>query len=177
MMPAAVHGSHLAVNVKVTADWFSPEAAAEFPGLTREWIERHLSDEEQYGWWEDACGVGWERAEELAREVWGPAAKVYGEGRSGGWLVVAPYGRREITDEDAEEWGPAEHLRWATFAAECRTLADDTPYQWTWMIGANVYEGALGEGFANLAQACACAADAEAARSFWGAPYGEAVSL
>jgi len=63
--------AHAAVNVKIHADWFSPEAAAEFPGLTWEWVESTLTEREREEWWQAACEDGWERAQEAAREAFG----------------------------------------------------------------------------------------------------------
>lgn len=170
------HGRNLAVNVKVGADCFDATAAAEFPGLTREWITSYLSDREIDAWWSEACRFGWERAEEAAQEAFGPSAKVWSEGRSGGWLVVEVNGRT-LTREDVEEWEGADLLRWAAFEQACKELAADTPYQFTYMIGANLYRDAMAEGFAALADAGRCAGLADSARSFWGsAPYGVEVA-
>lgn len=174
------HGRLLAVNVKVYANLFDPQAAAEFPGLTEAWIVAHLSPDAQEEWFNDACSVGWERANEAAKEAFGPSTTCYSEGRSAGWLSVAqringrPY---PFTRDTWDEWDEEQRATWLAFADECRALADDTPYQYTWLIGANVFEPAMAAGFANLASACHAAATADDCRAFWGsAPYGEAIA-
>lgn len=168
--------SHAAVNVKIHADWFSPEAAAEFPGLTWEWIESTLTEREREEWWQAACEEGWSRADEAAKEAFGPSAKVYSEGRCGGWLVVYLNGRPAFSRSDCEEWEPADHLRWAAFESECQAIAADVPYLFTDLIGANVYDAKRAEGFARLAEGASVAGLADQCREWWGsAPYGQAV--
>ena len=119
-------GSRPAVNVKVYdslaegfAKWQADEADPD-PRYTVEWIETNLSDEARERWFEAACESGWEDAQNDAEEVFGRGVKVYGEGRSGGWLVV------EGIDDDVSSWDAIAVSRWAKFARWARGTADYT---------------------------------------------------
>lgn len=77
---------------------------------------------------------GWERAKELAYDVWGSGqVQVYQEGRSGGWLVVHGLG-------DIDEWDAIEVSRWARFQRGVKETVADLDYQFVWHLYENVYE-------------------------------------
>jgi len=103
------------------------------PGFTLDWIDSHLTEDEQQSWWNLSCEDHFEQAEELAKETFGSHVKVYSEGRSGGWLVVYGLG-------DVEDWNADEVEQWTTFADQVRAIADDVPYGYLWNVNANVYE-------------------------------------
>lgn len=83
--------------------------------------------------WEFATRSGWEMAQEEATEIFGPRAKVYSEGRQGGWLVV--HGLADIDD-----WNLQDLNRWSRFSAAVRGILDDLDYQIVWHLYANFYE-------------------------------------
>lgn len=103
-------------------------------GFTMDWIDKHLSEEDQSGWWDIACQSGFEDAKDRAHETFGSDVRVYAEGRSGGWLVV------HGLQQPVEEW-PAELVdRWVPYAKDVRAMADDTPRRYLELLYLNVYE-------------------------------------
>jgi hypothetical protein len=69
-------------------------------------------------------------------KVWKPepVAKVYSDGRSGGWLVVHGL-------PDVETWDAIALGRWAKFNKMIRDLVDEGyPYDFVWHLHVNVYE-------------------------------------
>ena len=57
-----------------------------------------------------------------AKELWGNQAKVYAEGRSGGWAYV-----EKGPDSDVDTWDAIELSRWVRFSTYARACADDIP--------------------------------------------------
>lgn len=92
-------------------------------GFTHEWIEENVSDDVlrdyEYGVLE-GC---WEELNEYAKDIWGKYAKVYSEGRSGGWAVV------EGINQDVDSWDAVDLAKWRKFALYARALADDVPHR------------------------------------------------
>lgn len=147
------HYEHPAVNIKihgVRADMerllpldlgsVKDEGDSEFrtittpEGFTFDWIDKHIPEAEQNGWWDLTCSDNFEQAKELAKETFGEHVEVYTQGRSGGWLVV------HGLPEEIEEWDQALVDKWVEFAKQVRAIADDVPRSWLWMLHANVYE-------------------------------------
>lgn len=187
------HGSHgpydplPAVNVKVRRgfealkpeQWegiraqvrdYVPDLPAETVALFgRDYCERFESERgsEFYEvWYSEACSQGFERAEELARELFGAPVEVSSAGRSGGWLVVKGL-------PDLEDWHsqPCEEAgsyylpslvgsdiegasfqdgtvldseanifeRWAFYVEACEAEAQDTPYRCADLLAVNVF--------------------------------------
>jgi len=73
-------------------------------------IDDNPRAERALGWcWESHVELFWELATEYAAEIFGPKAKLYSAGRSGGWAVVSGL-------PDVEEWDAIAVSRWARFA-------------------------------------------------------------
>lgn len=102
-------------------------------GYTLEWIDAHVDAETRDVWWQAACEDNFALARELAVETFGGHVQVYSEGRSGGWLVV--YGLGVV-----ENWTLPELAKWKEFEHQVRTLVDDVPRSYLWIVHANVYE-------------------------------------
>lgn len=129
--------SHAAVNVKCrhslrAIELDAQEAAKDMGSVGA--AERiawwaALDDETRQTWWDCACQDGWERLTERARELWGPSATVYSEGRSGGWAVPEPNGRGGFTREDVEEWRREDRRKWDRFESTCAAVVAEIPYQ------------------------------------------------
>lgn len=69
------------------------------------WIEAY-SDRNPEAYWRDigeAARDGFELAQEQAREIFGPTAEVYSDGRSGGWLVLRHPSVTRVEIDAAEE--------------------------------------------------------------------------
>ena len=132
-------GLHAAVNVKIR--WPYGERAE---ALVRQVIEGEFPDVASdpsdildaieadsaatgEGWDLFPIMVGWEQLTDRAREIWGPSARVWSEGRSSGWAVVEVHGHT-LDADDVAGWDAIELGRWARFAAFARATADDIPY-------------------------------------------------
>lgn len=139
------------------------ELVAEFgdeAGIVHEWATA-LVDAGEYGQLDAAEEIArecwWESAQEDAHNTFGNRAKVYGEGRQGGHLVVHGIGApdewtREVCttcgDADCYDWGhdtveipDAERvLEWCEFEQQVRWMVDDFPYQVGWHLIANVHD-------------------------------------
>lgn len=127
------------VNVKVhgwgmrEVDYSTIDRAEEHADFDWDWIEANLSEEEIDGWWSLACEHGWEDADNDAAELFGSSAKVYSEGRCGGWLVVSGLA-------DIESWDAIMLGKWKRFAKWMRSIADYVPSSTAELIYLNVYE-------------------------------------
>jgi len=101
---------------------------------------------------------------EAAREIFGPEARVYSEGRSGGWAVVAP-GPSNVcySREDVAAWDAIAVAKWGRFVRVCRETCEDIPYQAVWGYCANVWQP---EREAEREEAERAAAALESARRF-----------
>lgn len=94
------------------------------PGFTWDWI-RAQDDDRQHAWWEWACESGWEDAQSSAEDIFGKRAKVYSDGRSGGWLVV--HGLPPVESWDAIMLG-----KWSRYAARAREAVKGLAYSVAW---------------------------------------------
>jgi hypothetical protein len=96
---------HPAINVKVYQRTLPDTVVMDKFGCDEKTAEKAIEfayESAQERFWEDAI--------ELAKEIFGKGAKVYSEGRSGGWLVV--HGLTEVQDWDAikvGKWGRFVH--------------------------------------------------------------------
>ena len=115
-----------AVNVKcykgIESVDFSQFHADADPGFTLDWVRENVSDERVNDSFSYACERQWEQVEIDAEECFGKGAKVYAEGRSGGWAVVdglPPF----------ESWDAIMTSRWSQFSKLASGLAADIPYQ------------------------------------------------
>lgn len=131
--------SHPAINIKLYKGFedglrafkqANPDTA---PRFTEEWMRANLSEDDLQLWWENACQQGFERAEELAHEIFGAQVNVYSEGRSGGWLTV--HGLKEV-----ESWNAIDLAKWGKFQKIVKELVNDVPYQAVDMMYYNVFE-------------------------------------
>lgn len=126
-----------AVNVKVHAgleaiDWDAVHWEAGDDAMSEGWLREHLSDDALQGWWDVACGLGFEQARQDAREIFGSHVNVYSEGRSGGWIVVDGI-------PDLEDWDAVMLGKWRRFERAARETADDIPTRTALLIAINVY--------------------------------------
>lgn len=137
-----------AVNVKIR--WYFPhentlglfaQLQAEFPGFDRAFVEA-LSDTRLEGFWQMACEHAWQNLESDTngehndQPIFGRPVEVFSEGRSAGWACV----KGNPAGDDPAEWDDGAVARWGRFAELARSLADDVPYQWLWLIAANVWQ-------------------------------------
>lgn len=108
--------------------------------------------DERDTWVDYACEVGWRRLNDTAREIYGPAARCYSEGRMGGWAVVSPgferYSRGDrfigvFTREESLSWDAIRLARWGRFVRACRETVADLPYIAAWGFVANHWEPAI----------------------------------
>jgi hypothetical protein len=116
-----------AVNVKVYNARNVTLPREEFDGMTWEWIDAQSQDA-QYASWDGACEDGWRQIQEHAREIWGPQAKVYSEGRSGGWAIVDNVYAAHW--DDLASWDALALSRWARFVKRCAEVVADTGYRY-----------------------------------------------
>lgn len=140
-----------AVNVKIYADWrrvslpldmgrYSDDQGKTWKnngtdaGFTVEWIEENVSEGAFETYFQLACENGWEALQDIAEEIYGKDAKVYSEGRSGGWAVV------HGIDDDVDGWDAVALSKWRKFAKLARATADDVPRALLDGLYANVYE-------------------------------------
>lgn len=100
-----------AINIKVRDD---PRKLTPYLAIgcdyrfTWDWIDEHVSDDDQSEWWWDACNNLAGQLVEDAQENLFPGEKFYTEGRSGGWLVMHGYTRSDVEGWDAimvSRWG------------------------------------------------------------------------
>jgi len=81
--------------------------------------------------------IGWEDAHEAAYEVWGSkTVQIYGDGRSGGWLVVRGLG-------EVEDWDAIELARWTRFTNLIKDILDGLDYSFAWHAKVNVHDNWL----------------------------------
>jgi len=172
-----VRGRHLALNVKVhrgPTEAELAEVAAELGiepddraparcgGVLKvwgsDWIEESEAASEGYGAACFAVEYAMERAEELARELFGAGARVYLEGRSAGWLVLegpglSPESADEalaiIDDPSAEMSERVDALAFVAnlerYRSECAAYVADFPRMVAWEAAANGFLPALEE--------------------------------
>lgn len=108
---------HPAVNVKVHGRFGDADAVMARFNCSETVAEKALE------WcWESACEQFWEEAEEWVKDIFGHGAKVWQEGRSGGWAAVHGLA-------DVEEWSGRDLLRWTRFARAC---AEEVRYLTSW---------------------------------------------
>jgi len=125
----------------------------------REWGT--LADRYLYAALEWAQESAWDDAREEAIDIFGSHAKVYGEGRQGGHLVVHGIGQPEewgeevcavCTEDDycydldhEAKWKPDEQAfkDWHEFKERIEAIRDYIPYQTGWNIIVNIYEPIL----------------------------------
>lgn len=155
---------HAAVNVKlhrwvypdpaqVAAEegYAEPEESAKFASA---W--EALPESEKNAWADAAIENGWDKLQEIAKEIFGAGAAVYSEGRSSGWAVVCPGFERytaadripehvPFTRAEVESWDAIRVSRWGRFAQACRRVCDDLPYQAIFLYLANDWERAAAE--------------------------------
>jgi hypothetical protein len=169
------------LNVKHHFWW--PDIVRKYKGVTAKnrrvgtYFVHEYGDAEQAFWdwatlefesdWSSYCAfetadqiareVGWEDAGDFAKEVFGPHAKVFSLGRSGGWLGVDNLG-------DVDDWDAVMVSRWARFARGVQALVDDLDYQFLWHLYVNVYETLVVEPRKQTAKA---AAEATAEMERW----------
>lgn len=87
--------------------------------------------------------MAWVDATDFAKDVFGPRARVYSDGRSGGWLIVEGL---LGTDERVEDWDAEQVAQWHTFTEGIQSIMADLDYQYFWHLYVNVYESNF-EGF------------------------------
>lgn len=103
--------------------------------FTHDWIEEHLTDNDHWAYFNIACEQGWEYLNEIAKEIFGPNAKVYSEGRSGGWAYVDG-----ITKEDVQYWDAIELNKWAKFSKLAKQVVENIPQMMVDLIYINAYD-------------------------------------
>jgi hypothetical protein len=118
------------VNVKVYGQL--PDQDEE-SGMTLEWAEAHLNESQIQGWWDLACDLGFQDAQDEAMQIFGEHVKCYQQGRSGGWFVVEGLG-------DVDEWDAVMLNKWTKFAMLTQESVDLVPWRCMNLIGLNVYE-------------------------------------
>ncbi len=106
---------------------------SEFWAWVHEVSDNDYSPDVFEGAYEIACEQGWEDAKELANDIFPPNAKVWSDGRSGGWLVVD--GLPDVDDWDAIQLG-----YWSKFVKGVQCILDDLDYQFIWHLNVNVWE-------------------------------------
>jgi hypothetical protein len=116
------HSGEPMVNVKVydsLADGFRKFLENETPedGFNLEWIEENVSDDHLEGVFWRVCESGWEQLQSDAEDIFGPSAKVYSAGRSGGWAVVEGL-------PDVDEWDAIFLAKWHKFERWTRDAAN-----------------------------------------------------
>lgn len=80
-----------------------------------------------------ARDCGWNYAQEEATEHFGPRAKVYSEGRSGGWLVVHGLG-------SAHDWDYEDAKAWDEYRTCVRDIVANLDYDFVWHLYVNYWE-------------------------------------
>lgn len=104
--------AHAAVNVKHYGPYLGGKVVDHFK-CSQQTAEQAL----QYSL-ESAQEVFWENVQEYVKELFGPTAKVFSEGRSGGWLVPS-FPRQGFTREDVEGWDALALTTWARLVKWC----------------------------------------------------------
>lgn len=139
------HNGDPMVNVKAHIWW--PDLVRQFKGSKE---HEHGDHAEFWRWalerdeqgdlddsldtaWRMACENAWDDAREYAMDIFGPRAKVWSAGRSGGWLVVEGL-------PDIECWDAIDVSRWAKFQRAIEALRDDIGYQTVWNLAVNIFE-------------------------------------
>ena len=137
--------SHPAVSVKMYNGCDPPpavleELAGEFGERPARFLEavKAATDSQREDAYRCAVENGWEQLQELAREVFGPRAEVYSEGRSSGWAVVHGL-------PDFDSWSGPEVAKWGRFARRVKQGLVDFPRSFAWHLWANVLEPDLDE--------------------------------
>jgi hypothetical protein len=105
-------------------------------GLTLEWIEAHLSDEQLDGLFWHVIEFEREWLEGEAEEVFGAGVEVQYGGRSGGWACVT--GLTDIAD-----WDAVDLAKWRRFARIAEQTARGIPEQLVYSIACNEYPAAI----------------------------------
>lgn len=83
--------------------------------------------------WEAACEQGWIMLQTDAEETFGPAAKVYSAGRSGGWCVVEGIG-------DVDGWDAVMVAKWGRFCKWAAGTVESIPYDMVAFLYLNHWE-------------------------------------
>jgi hypothetical protein len=111
-----------------------PHAVYTHADFTIDWIESNVTEQDQQAWWDEACGEGWEQAQEVADDVFSDyPVKVWSAGRSGGHLIVDGL-------PDIEEWNGGLVAKWSKFVRIIEAIRDDTKHRYLWLLYANVFE-------------------------------------
>jgi hypothetical protein len=110
-------GQHAAVNVKHYGPYLGNKVV-EYFSCSEQVAEQALGYT-----FEMAQQSFWEQAEEWVKELWGPTAKVFSEGRSGGWLVPS-FPRQGFTEEDVQGWDALALSKWAKLVKWCKQEID-----------------------------------------------------
>jgi hypothetical protein len=101
--------------------------------FTQDWIDANVNEEERGDIWSEACREGWEMLDSMAKEIWGQEAKVFSEGRSGGWATVD--GIKEF-----EQWDAVDLSKWRRFEEYAKEVVQDIPHQMVMVIYLNMFE-------------------------------------
>lgn len=148
------YNPHPAVNIKADLYTFSDDllrtayadtvggSEADAAGFLAWW--RAKEDEDgpgglygAYGWLDTAgqwaAESGFEDAENDAIDIFPQSVKIYGEGRSGGWLVVHGL-------PDVDEWDAIALARWRRFERYVWAIRDYHPTMVAGLIALNGYE-------------------------------------
>lgn len=134
--------SRPAVNVKVHGYWGRVPLPLDLgacdgvpvvtdPAFTHEWVEA-LPESTLQAAWESCCEQAWEMLQSDATELFGKEAKVYSEGRSGGWAVVHGL-------PDVASWDALMVSKWARFEKYAKAYAADIPRGLLDWVYFNVY--------------------------------------
>lgn len=102
-------------------------------GLTREWIDEHISDEQADALFWQTCEFEWEMLQADAEEIFGRGVEVCTGGRSGGWACVTGL-------NDVDEWDAVMLAKWRRFARYAEAYANGIPEQMVYSIAANEHE-------------------------------------
>jgi hypothetical protein len=129
---------YAAVNVKIYDGWYNKSIPKEIdgqrvhPAFTRQWIENELDEETRNRWWDAAIEDGWDLLKCDAENVYGYGAKVYSQGRSGGWAIVCPpeKNRGGFNVEDVAGWNAIDLGKFRRWAKWARQTADDVWDNW-----------------------------------------------
>ena len=91
-----------------------------------------LPDDAKEAAWNFACERALEDLQAAAEDIFGDRAKVYSEGRSGGWASV--HGLPPV-----ESWDAIDVSRWARFCRACAYAVAGVPYNALWGLCMNVW--------------------------------------
>lgn len=136
---------YAAINVKVRAYWRDQALPMDLegpthPAFTHDWIEA-LPEREQTAAYDHAIELAWEHLQDDAENVYGPGAKVWSQGRSGGWAIIAPpsHPRKGFTHAEVDGWDAialGKFRQWTKYAEGTR---DDVMYLYFWELYYNVF--------------------------------------